>query len=134
MGNNTSPHPIDVYVGERIRVLRHLRGISQHDLAHRCGVRFQQIQKYETAANRVSSSRLVMIAKVLRVGVADLFGKFAGVDVVKADDPVFNDRRVGNLIREFIRLDDNGRGEVYELMRQLRARQRKHRRKSPGRR
>lgn len=129
MGDNTSPHPIDVYVGERIRVLRHLRGITQGDMARKTGVRFQQIQKYETGANRVSASRLVMIAKVLKCGAANLFGKYAGVDVVKADDPVFSDSRVGNLIREFVKLDDDGRKELYEFIREIRPGRRKRRRK-----
>lgn len=54
--------PVDVHVGARIRALREAAGQSQTDLAKACGITFQQIQKYESAANRVSCSRLAQIA------------------------------------------------------------------------
>ena len=68
-------HAVDVHVGERIRELRHLRKMTQMELAKQVGVRFQQVQKYETGFNRVSASRLYMIAEVLDVEVMDLFGE-----------------------------------------------------------
>ena len=73
-GKQPKPHAIDVHVGERIRELRHLRDITQMELAKQVEVRFQQPQKYETGFNRVSASRLFMIAEALDVEVADLFG------------------------------------------------------------
>lgn len=60
------PHPIDQYVGARIREARHLAGVSQTTLAQAVGTTFQQVQKYENAMNRVSASRLVRIARALR--------------------------------------------------------------------
>ncbi|MBQ4825681.1 helix-turn-helix transcriptional regulator [Leisingera sp. HS039] len=51
-------NPIDQHVGKRIRHQRWMKGMSQQDLAARCNVKFQQVQKYETGANRVSASRL----------------------------------------------------------------------------
>ena len=68
-------HSIDVRVGKRIKELRVLREMTQADLAELIGVRFQQVQKYETAFNRVSASRLFVIAKALDVGVEELFRK-----------------------------------------------------------
>jgi transcriptional regulator with XRE-family HTH domain len=66
--------PIDAHVGERIKLARRLAGISQQTLAKDCGgVSFQQVQKYETGGNRVSASRLVMIARVLKKPVAYFF-------------------------------------------------------------
>ena len=73
-GKQANPHAVDVHVGERIRELRHLREMTQMELAKQVGVRFQQVQKYETGFNRVSASRLFMIAEALDVEVADLFG------------------------------------------------------------
>ena len=67
-------HPIDIRVGERIREIRLLREMTQTELAKKVGVRFQQVQKYEAGINRVSASRLFMIAEALDVEVADLFG------------------------------------------------------------
>src|ERR1700748_4014703 len=67
--------PIDVAVGARIRLLRKLRGMSQQALAEAAGVTFQQIQKYERGANRVSASMLSRIATTLKAPVAEMFGE-----------------------------------------------------------
>jgi transcriptional regulator with XRE-family HTH domain len=67
------PNPIDVHVGRRIRLRRTLLGISQQVLAESIGLTFQQVQKCESGANRVSSSRLVDIAKVLEVSIPYFF-------------------------------------------------------------
>src|SRR6202007_2430523 len=67
--------PVDVAVGGRIRLLRKLRGLSQQALAETAGVTFQQIQKYERGANRVSASMLSRIAGALGVQVAEMFGE-----------------------------------------------------------
>jgi transcriptional regulator with XRE-family HTH domain len=70
----TLRHPIDMAVGARIRMTRKARGVSQHALAESVGLTFQQIQKYESGANRVSASKLAEIATFLQVRVAELFG------------------------------------------------------------
>lgn len=67
------PHPVDVHVGKRIRHRRLFAGITQHQLAEAVGIRFQQIQKYETAANRVSASRLWDVAEALDVEIGFFF-------------------------------------------------------------
>lgn len=69
--------PIDVAVGARIRLLRKVRGLSQQALAQAAGVTFQQIQKYERGANRVSASMLARIAGALDAPVAEMFGETA---------------------------------------------------------
>ncbi len=73
---------IDSIVGANIRALRSAAGVSQHRLGEGIGVSFQQVQKYETAANRVSGSKLFRIATALEVRIEDLF---AGV--TPPDDP-----------------------------------------------
>lgn len=70
------PHPVDVHVGHMIRTTRRTRGMTQQMLAARVGVKFQQVQKYETGANRVSASRLWEIAHVLDVPVQHFFDGF----------------------------------------------------------
>lgn len=67
------PDPIDVQVGLRVRAMRKSRSMSQETLAKACGLTFQQIQKYERGANRISASMLVRIAKACDVGVQELF-------------------------------------------------------------
>lgn len=64
---------IDKQVGVKMRRRRHYLGMSQEDLASRVGVKYQQIQKYETGHNRVSASRLWEIARALKVTIAYFF-------------------------------------------------------------
>jgi transcriptional regulator with XRE-family HTH domain len=70
--SNKTPDPMDVALGAAVRIRRRTIGMSQEALAEQCGVSFQQIQKYENGANRISFSRLVQIAKALRCRVVDL--------------------------------------------------------------
>src|SRR5215469_94544 len=64
---------IDLHLGKRMRRRRRLLGLTQQQLADSCGVRFQQIQKYECGANRVSAARLHRIAGALEVPVTYFF-------------------------------------------------------------
>ena len=110
--------PIDVYVGSRVRALRKSAGLTQTQLARRCGVKFQQVQKYETGANRVSASRMVMLARVLDVPITEIFGKYSGGASYSAsvDDAAFRGRWVGRLVRGVSLLDDNARASVFALV------------------
>ena len=69
-------HPVDAHVGKRIRHRRWMIGMTQQQLADKVGIKFQQIQKYETGANRVSASRLWEIARALEVPVERFFSGF----------------------------------------------------------
>lgn len=60
-----SPHPVDVHVGRRLRMRCAQLGMSQPTLGDKLGITFQQIQKYERGANRVSASMLYDIARVV---------------------------------------------------------------------
>src|SRR5712671_3612030 len=68
-----SSRPVDVLVGQNIRIGRLLMGLSQTELGARIGVTFQQIQKYEMGTNRVGASRLQQIANVLGLPASALF-------------------------------------------------------------
>lgn len=71
---------MDIALGAAVRIRRRTMGVSQEALADQCGVSFQQIQKYENGANRISFSRLVQIARALKCRVVDL------LDVLDAPD------------------------------------------------
>ncbi|MBP7702244.1 MAG: helix-turn-helix domain-containing protein [Phenylobacterium sp.] len=73
------PDPVDVGIGARMRLRRKSLGISQGVLSERVGVSFQQIQKYERGANRVSGSMLVAIANALDTSVGWLVGEEGGL-------------------------------------------------------
>lgn len=66
-------HPVDVYVGKRLRQKRLENGISQDELANSVGLTFQQIQKYEKGLNRVSSSKLFDFANFLKTDIKYFF-------------------------------------------------------------
>jgi transcriptional regulator with XRE-family HTH domain len=75
-----APDPMDIALGAAVRIRRRTIGLSQEALADKCGVSFQQVQKYENGANRISFSRLVQIARALNCRVIDL------MDVLDAPD------------------------------------------------
>jgi transcriptional regulator with XRE-family HTH domain len=66
-------HPIDSHVGKRVRMRRLMLGLSQTKLADALGLTFQQVQKYEKGANRISASRLQGISQILQVPVFFFF-------------------------------------------------------------
>jgi transcriptional regulator with XRE-family HTH domain len=68
-----NPNFVDAHVGVRMRVRRQIIGMSQEKLGELLGITFQQVQKYEKGSNRVSASRLYLMAKVLGVPVQYFF-------------------------------------------------------------
>ncbi|MDP2047604.1 MAG: helix-turn-helix transcriptional regulator [Cypionkella sp.] len=68
-----NPDQIDVHVGAAMRTLRLNAGFSQQAIGDAMGVRFQQVQKYETGKNRISASRLKRAADVLGASINDFF-------------------------------------------------------------
>ncbi len=92
---------VDRQVGERIRRRRILLGLTQDQLADALGISYQQIQKYETGANRVSAGRLAQIADVLEVQPGWFFGS-----AERAEAGAGSSRAVIDLVRNFSRIDD----------------------------
>ncbi len=72
-GKSFTPTSVDEHIGQRMQLRRNMMGLSQKDLAYRCGVTFQQIQKYETAGNRISASRLFDVSTALETPVSFFF-------------------------------------------------------------
>ncbi|MCL2339165.1 MAG: helix-turn-helix transcriptional regulator [Proteobacteria bacterium] len=70
---NVAPTEIDEHIGQRIQLRRNMMGMTQKALAERCGVTFQQMQKYEKANNRIAASRLYQIGIVLESPVSFFF-------------------------------------------------------------
>ena len=87
-----TPHPIDVQVGQRIASLRQQREFNQSQLGAAVGVTFQQVQKYEKGVNRVSASKLALIADFLSVEVQGLFPPREDRQLGRAAEPSAIDR------------------------------------------
>ena len=77
-GSDGKGHPIDIHVGQRVRLRRTLLGWSQEKLAQALGLTFQQVQKYERGANRIGASRLFDLSRVLDVPVSFFFDDMPG--------------------------------------------------------
>ena len=112
---------VDLYVGRRIRHRRWLLGMTQVELADQVGVKFQQIQKYETGKNRVSSSKLWMIANAQTVPVAYYF---EGLEIGQDSDvspkivdlaKFFQDREALQLVAMYRRLPPRSRSSLASL-------------------
>lgn len=100
-------HRVDVLVGQKIRQRRWMIGMTQKQLAAAVGVKFQQIQKYETGKNRVSASRLFEISMTLDVSISFFFQESEMAD----ENAVRNSAEGDDLIELFV-----GR-EAHELLR-----------------
>lgn len=118
-------HPVDIHVGKRIRQRRWMVGMTQQQLAGQVGIKFQQIQKYETGMNRVSASRLWDISKTLDVMISYFFDGLdengrtsAGKDDVLQGDPRA-DKEALELIRSYYAMPEKQRKRLFDLARVL---------------
>lgn len=118
------PHKVDVHVGQRLKQRRRMLGLSQQKLAALVGIRFQQIQKYESGANRVSASRLYDISKALDVPVSHFFDEYEPGQRTKKGraglpTDVLETREVLELVRRFYGLPESQQKLVLDLVRNL---------------
>ena len=95
-------HPIDRRVGARVRLRRRELGISQTELAHSLGLTFQQVQKYESGANRISASKLYDIATCLHAPIETFFDGVPGLP----DDPAAETSGYADTLQAFLTSQD----------------------------
>ena len=105
-----NPNPVDIHVGSRVRLRRTLLGMSQKKLGNALGLTFQQIQKYERGANRIGSSRLFLLSRILDVPVSFFFDDMA--PEVASGQPDFAEAAQANFDQ-----DDLAKRETLELVR-----------------
>lgn len=110
-------HPVDAHVGKRIRHRRWMVGMTQQQLAEKVGIKFQQVQKYETGMNRVSASRLWDIAETLGVTISFFF------EGLSADQPaatdMMGDKEAAELVRSYYAIPEAQRRRLFDLARVL---------------
>jgi transcriptional regulator with XRE-family HTH domain len=118
-------HPVDLSVGGRVRGRRILMGMSQERLGDELGITFQQVQKYEKGANRISASRLADISRVLDVSPGYFFEEFSGdkqssQSDLPANSDQLNRRETLELVRAYYRIEDPElRHQIGALIRSL---------------
>jgi transcriptional regulator with XRE-family HTH domain len=131
--NERKAQPIDAHVGKRIRMRRSMLNITQEMLAESVGVTFQQIQKYERGANRISASRLHQLSQVLDVPVEYFYQEFAEAGSKRArhglsdnaqesigtDDKLYT-RETLDLLKVYYSVEDNRkRRELLKIIRSM---------------
>jgi transcriptional regulator with XRE-family HTH domain len=117
-------HPVDVHVGKRVRHRRWMVGMTQQQLGEAVGIKFQQIQKYETGMNRVSASRLWDIAHAMDVSISFFFEGLEGdgVQTPGNDHPLGDllaDKEALELVRSYYAIPENQRRRLFDLARVL---------------
>jgi transcriptional regulator with XRE-family HTH domain len=124
-------HPVDVHVGKRIRQRRWLVAMTQQQLGEKVGIKFQQIQKYETGMNRVSASRLWDIAAALGVSVSFFFdgiSEESGVEQTALElfgtgerGDLLADKEALELVRSYYAIPEEQRRRLFDLAKALSA-------------
>jgi len=117
-------HPVDVHVGKRVRHRRWMVGMTQQQLAGEVGIKFQQIQKYETGMNRISASRLWDIAEALDVPISFFF---EGLEQPETPDvagdnvpgDILADKEALELVRSYYQIPELQRRRLFELARAI---------------
>ncbi len=110
------PHPIDVLVGRRARERRTLAGMSQTAVAERLGLTFQQLQKYERAANRISASKLYELAQIFDVPVSYFYEGMEAGKGAPSRDETLTKRETLELVKAYYKITDPAvRGSIRRL-------------------
>ena len=111
-------HPVDVHVGQMVRQRRLQLGMTTRQLGDIVGVTFQQIQKYESGADRISASRIWNIAAAIGVPVSSFFeglnGQIPSVSKIRGD--LFTDNEALDVVNSDYAIPESKRRHLYDLV------------------
>jgi transcriptional regulator with XRE-family HTH domain len=120
---------IDLHLGRRLRRRRRLLGLTQQQLATAVGIRFQQIQKYECGANRISAARLWQLSEALEIPIGYFYDGLTEAQARREREaPVPAENRSGevmarketmDLIRAYYQLGERPRRRLLDLAKSL---------------
>ena len=110
-------HPADVHVGQRVRQRRWMLGMTQQQLCDGVGIKFQQIQKYETGTNRISPSLIRHIAAAMEVPVKFFLEGLDGqaADTGEARGDILTDKEAHELVGAYYAMPENQRRRLFDL-------------------
>src|SRR4051812_25562840 len=118
---------IDLHLGKRLRRRRRLHGLTQQQLAGAVGIRFQQIQKYECGANRISAARLWQLAEALQTPISYFYDGLADAqaraEVENSNEPrgeaMMARKETMDLVKAYYQLDERPRRRLLDLAKSL---------------
>lgn len=117
------PTDIDLHLGRRVRRRRRLLGLTQQNLAAAVGIRFQQIQKYECGANRITAARLWQLAEALESPVSYFYDGLEEAIERKVEattgGEMFSRKETLDLIQAYYQLSERPRRRLLELAKSL---------------
>ncbi len=110
-------HPVDVHVGLRVRQRRSLLGMTMRQLGDSVGIKYQQLQRYESGADRISASRMWNIAAAIGVPVSFFFEGLDGQapDIGKVRGDPLTDKEALDLVRTYYGIPENQRRQLFDL-------------------
>ena len=111
------PRAEDIHVGQRVRHRRWMLGLTQQELGDLVGVKFQQLQKYESGQNRISASRIWDIANGLNVPVSFFFEGLgdAAAEMNNIEGDLLCDKRAAELVRSYYAIPEPKRDTLFNL-------------------
>ena len=109
-------HPVDVHVGQKLKQLRILRGMTQTDVADGLNISFQQVQKYELGRNRISASKLFELSHILKVAPSY---SFDGLESGAASPQVLDEEatKIASMLTRI--KDDRLRGQIRSFITEI---------------
>ena len=117
---------IDLHLGKRLRRRRRLLGLTQQQLAGAVGVRFQQIQKYECGANRISAARLWQLSEALEVPIGYFYDGLSNAPLAEqpterldSNGEMLARKETLDLIRAYYQLGERPRRRLLDLAKSL---------------
>ena len=117
---------IDRHLGKRLRQRRRTLGLTQQQIAEAVGVRFQQIQKYECGANRISAARLWQLSEALEVPIGYFYDGLSDAPRVEqvaerteSSGEMFARKETLDLIRAYYQLGERPRRRLLDLAKSL---------------
>ena len=120
---------IDLHLGRRLRRRRRLLGLTQQQLASAVGIRFQQIQKYECGANRISAARLWQLSEALEIPIGYFYDGLTELQARKEREPIAAEeprsgevmarKETMDLVRAYYQLGERPRRRLLDLAKSL---------------
>lgn len=120
MKNPKDKTEVDLIIGKRVRQRRLLMGLTQEKLGNLVGIKFQQIQKYESGSNRIAASRLWQLSEALQVPISFFFDDLdSTIENPSINNEMINSSESIKILKYYYSLDDASRSNLKEFLKSI---------------